>query len=237
MRLELLVRPVSAPMKELISQNLKRELARPGRLRRRCYLLVLSSRTRLLLLLRFPLRLGGLLLQRHLDAEHGPFLGHNLDAVPRGDNLKDEAGVLDDDAADADAAGARAADDLDLGAVHLRGAQLGRGRLPAGVQLVAEEFADVAPPEAEERFVEGVALAVARDVVQAEAAAGAGGKGRGFLFGAGEGALFAGSAAGFASVVRRGGRRAEVEGAVLDLVVEDAGGRVGGMGPREERFC
>lgn len=219
---ELLVRPVSSPDGKLVAMDLEHQTL-PGR----------SLFAPVPVAVSVPRWLLG---RRDLDAEEGSLLGDYLDVVLGRDDLKDEPGILDDDAPDAHPPHAPAAHDLDLGAVHVGGAQLGGGALPARVHLAAQDLARVAQPQGVQRRVGGVPLAAARDVVEAELPALARGQGpwlEGLL--ALLGLALALPPAGLSCCgLGRGRRRAEEEGAVLDLVGVDALGGGGRVGAGEE---
>lgn len=110
-----------------------------------------------------------------VNAEHGSLFRQRLDLVPPRDDLEGEAGVLDDNAPDADAAGTPAPRDLDLGAVEVGGTELGGGTLAPVVELGAQDLADVPGPEAIQGGEDGVLLRLLGQVVELELAALAGG--------------------------------------------------------------
>lgn len=182
--------------------------------------------------------IAGCLGRRHLYAKNGALLGHGLDGIRGGDDVEDEARVLDDDAFGADPPDTAAPDHLNLGAMEIRGGQLRGGSLATSVQFGTQYVAHVAEPEIVQRQEGGVLVAIARDLVQGQLAAKSRGQGLGLegSFAVLQVALALGAAGLFRGGEGRGRGWAQQDGAVLNLVRVDAVGGDGGVGPREERL-
>ncbi|KAL8297890.1 hypothetical protein RB597_007104 [Gaeumannomyces tritici] len=171
---------------------------------------------------------GGIRGDGYLDPEHGALLGHDLERVLPRDHLKDVLCVLNHDSPDTHAAGARAAHDLDLGAVEVGARELGGGGGPAEAQVsVAEHLARVAQPQRAQRLKGGVpapGVGTSGRVVQAQAPPLAR-RQRRWLDGAAAVPVLlgAGAAAGLAGVGGGRGRvGAQAQRPVLDLFAVDA---------------
>lgn len=109
--------------------------------------------------------------RRELDAESGALFGHGLDGIVGGDDVENEACILDDDAFDADSTHTCAPDHLDFSTMKIGSGQFCGGALSTGIDLGAQYLAHIAEPQIVQRQEGNVCLAVARHLVQAQLAA------------------------------------------------------------------
>lgn len=204
MLLELAVCPVCRAEHELVPQDVKRK--RLGVCRR------------------------AIILGMDLDAKRGPFFGYYFEAPFARDHVENKLAVSDDDALNAHTSRATASDNLGLSPHELGAGQFGGCLGTAAVDIAAQHFSCVPLPQVMQRLVDVELLALPGNVVEAEPSALA----RRERFGAQLAVglfLIARPPAGGACA-QRGGRwrgRLQMEGPVLDLVVEDAVHAVGGV--------
>lgn len=227
MRLELLIRPIRRPIAKLIAVQLEYQIPQPVSLP--AAVAAFPSTVLSVLSVRASQR-------RHLEPEERVLLRQGLDLVrPRHDD-EDELRVAHDDAPHADPAHAPTAHDLQLRAVEVRTREPRHsGAFDRPAAAVREDLLHVPYPEPVQRLVEGVPALRLGDVVDAQGALLARGERLGLellpspgQLGAAQQPLVARVAAGLGGL--------QEEGAVLDLLGEDAGRGGGGVGAGEERL-
>lgn len=108
---------------------------------------------------------------RHLDAKCGALFRYGLDDLVGSDDVEDKTRVSNDDALDADPAHTCTSNYGDFSAMQIGSGKFGGGTLAACVQLGAQYFMYVAKPKTVKGQEGFICLAIARNAMQAQAAA------------------------------------------------------------------